>query len=296
MRIFVTGASGYVGSAAVKDMLAAGHQVVGLARSDEGEARVRALGAEPLRGDITDLDGLRRAAERADAVAHLAFNHDFSRFAENGREDAAAIAAMGEVLAGTDKPLVTTSGLGLIRDGELLTEDVQRGEEPGMPRLSEAATLKLLDKGVKAMVVRLPQVNGPDNHGFVPMLIANAREKGYAAYVGDGVNRWPAGYRDSVAQVYRLAIEHGRAGRTYHAVGEEAVTLHDLMAAISKGANLPLRSITPEEAGPYYGWFAMFARMDNPSSSAITQAELGWRPNGPTTLESLSNDEYFRLS
>lgn len=293
MRIFVTGASGYVGSAAVKDMLAAGHEVVGLVRSDEGEAKVRTLGAEPLRGDIADLDGLRQAAKQADAVAHLAFNHDFTRFAENGREDAAAIAAMGEVLAGTEKPLVTTSGLGLILDGELLTEDVQRGDEPGAPRLSEAATLKLLDQGVKAMVVRLPQVNGPHNHGFVPILIQNAREKGYVAYIGDGTNRWPAGYRESVAQVYRLAIEKGRAGRTYHAVGEEGVTMRDLMTAIAEGAGLPLRSIAAEEATAYYGWFAMFARMDNPSSSAITQAELRWQPTGPTMLESLRNNDYF---
>ncbi len=293
MRIFVTGSSGYVGSAAVKDMLASGHEVVGLVRSDEGEAKVRALGAEPLRGDMSDLDGLQRAAERADGVAHLAFNHDFTRFAENGREDAAAIAAMGEALAGTDKPLVTTSGLGLILDGQLLTEDVQRGDEPGAPRVSEAATLKLLDQRVKAMVIRLPQVNGPHNHGFVPILIQNAREKGYAAYIGDGANRWPAGYRDAVAQVYRLAIEHGRAGRTYHAVGEEGVTMHDLMTAIAEGTGLPLRSIPPEEADAYYGWFSMFARMDNPSSSAITQAELGWQPSGPTMLESLREEGYF---
>ena len=170
---------------------------------------------------------------------------------------------------------------------------MQRGEEPGAPRVSEAATLRLLDQGVNAMVVRLPQVNGPQNHGFVPMLIQNARAKGYAAYVGDGANRWPAGYRDSVAQVYRLAIEKGRAGRTYHAVGEEGVTMRDLMTAIAEGAGLPLRSIAPEEADGYYGWFAMFARMDNPSSSAITQAELGWRPTGPTTLESLRTEGYF---
>ncbi len=293
MRIFVTGASGYVGPAVVRDMLAAGHEVIGLARSDESEAKVRALGAEPLRGDIADTDGLIRAAEQADAVAHLAFNMDLSRRAENSQQDAAAIAAFGKAFAGTDKPLVTTSGLGLLLDGELLTENVQRGDEPHAPRNSEAATFKLLDQGVKAMVVRLPQVNGPDNRGFVPMLIRNAREKGYAAYIGDGSNRWPAGHLESVAQVYRLAIEKGRAGHIYHAVAEEGVTLRDITVAISEETGLPLRSIAPEEAEGYFGWFAMFAGMDNPSSSVITQAELGWKPSGPTTLESLRNEGYL---
>jgi nucleoside-diphosphate-sugar epimerase len=293
MRIFVTGASGYVGSAAVKDMVAAGHKVIGLIRSDEGEAKVRALGAEPLRGELTDHDSLRRGASQADAVAHLAFIHDFSKFEENGRIDAAAIAVMGEVLAGTGKPFVVTSGTALITNGQLVTEDAKRPDTEGIPRLSEQAARKLLDKNVKAMVVRLPQVNGPHNHGFVTILIQIAREKGYAAYIGDGANRWPACHRDDAARVYRLAIEKGRAGRNYHAVAEEGLAMRDLMGAIAEGLGVPLRSIAPEEAQAYFGWFAMFAQMDNPASSAITRAELGWEPTGPTTLEDLRNEDYF---
>ncbi|MCW6528974.1 SDR family oxidoreductase [Sphingomonas sp. MMSM20] len=293
MRIFVTGASGYVGSAAVKDMVAAGHEVIGLARSDASAAAVRALGAEPLRGDLTDLDSLRRGAERADAVAHLAFNHDFSTFAENGRVDAAAIAAMGEALTGTDKPIVTTSGTGMVAQGQLATEDMVRPDTADMPRVSEQATRKLLDKGIRAMVVRLPQVNGPHNHGFVPILIQIARAKGYAAYVGDGANRWPACHRDDAARVYRLAIEKGRAGRNYHAVAEEGLAMRDLMEVIAQGLGVPLRAIAPDEAADYFGWFAMFAQMDNPSSSAITRAELGWHPTGPTTFEDMRNEDYF---
>lgn len=293
MRIFVTGASGYVGSAAVKDMLAAGHTVIGLARSEESAARLRALGAEPLRGSLTDLDSLRRGAGQADAVAHLAFIHDFSRFAENGRIDAAAIAAMGEALAGTGKAFVATSGTALIAPGKLATEDMQRPDAEGFPRLSEQATRKLLDKGVKAMVVRLPQVNGPQNHGFVPILIQNARDKGYAAYVGNGDNRWPAAHRDDAARVYRLAIEKGRAGRNYHPVAEEGLRMRDIQGVIAEGLGVPLRGITPEAAEDYYGSFALFAQMDNPTSSAITRAELGWAPTGPTTFEDMRNEDYF---
>ncbi len=292
MRIFVTGASGYVGSAAVKDMLAAGHEVIGLARSDDSEAKVRALGAEPLRGGLTDHGILRRGAEQADAVAHLAFIHDFSKFAENSQVDAAAIAAIGEALAGTGKAFVATSGTGLL-GGKLATEDTERPADEGLPRLSEQATRKLLGKGVKAMVVRLPQVNGPQNHGFVPILIQNAREKGYAAYVCNGDNRWPAAHRDDVARVYRLAIEKGRAGRNYHAVAEEGLRMRDIQGVIAEGLGVPLRAITPEDAKDYYGWFAMFAQMDNPTSSAITRTELGWEPTGPTTFEDMRHEDYF---
>jgi nucleoside-diphosphate-sugar epimerase len=293
MRIFVTGASGYVGSATVKDMLAAGHAVVGLARSDDAEANVRALGAEPLRGELTDHESLRRGVEQADAVAHLAFIHDFSRFAENGQIDAAAISAIGDALAGTGKPFVTTSGTGLVVQGKLLTEDMERADDERLPRLSEQATKKLLHKNVKAMIVRLPQVNGPHNHGFVPILIQNAREKGYAAYVGDGSNRWPAVHRDDAARVYRLAIEKGRAGRNYHAVAEEGLRMRDIAGVIADGLGVPLRAITPAEAENYYGWFAMFAQIDNPTSSAITRAELGWEPTGATTFEDMRNEDYF---
>lgn len=293
MRIFVTGASGYVGSAVVKDMLAAGHEVIGLARTDDGEAKVRALGATALRGDLIDHDSLRRGAQEADAVAHLAFIHDFSKLAENVEIDAAAIAVMGEALAGSGKAFVATSGTGLIADGQLLTEDMQRPDTDGPPRLSEQATRKLLDRGVKAMVVRLPQVNGPHNHGFVPILIQIAREKGYAAYIGDGANRWPACHRDDAACVYRLAIEKGQAGRNYHAVAEEGFAMRDLMGVIAEGLGVPILSITRDESRDYHGWFAMFAQMDNPTSSLITRRELGWEPAGPTTFNDMHDEDYF---
>ena len=292
MRIFVTGASGYVGSAAAKDMLAAGHEVIGLARSEDSAGKLRALGVEPLRGELIDLESLRHGAEQADAVAHIAFVRDFTS-SESGRIDAAAIAAIGEALAGTGKPFVTTSATGLMAPGKLLTEDMQRPDDEALPRLSEQATRKLLDGGVKAMVVRLPQVHGPQNHGFVPILIQIAREKGYAAHVGDGGNRWPAVHRDDAARLYRLAIEKGRAGRLYHAVAEEGLPMRDIARVIADGLSAPLRSISREEAKDYYGWFAMFAQMDNPVSSALTRAELGWEPTGPGMFEDMRNEDYF---
>jgi nucleoside-diphosphate-sugar epimerase len=267
--------------------------VIGLARSEDSAGKLLALDVEPLRGELTDLDSLRRGAEQADAVAHLAFIHDFTKFAESGRIDATAVAAIGEVLAGTGKPFVTTSATGLMAPGQLLTEDMERPDDDALPRLSEQTTRKLLDKGVKAMVVRLPQVNGPQNHGLVPILIQIAREKGYAAYVGDGGNRWPAVRREDAARVYRLAIEKGRAGRLYHAVAEEGLPMRDLAGVIADGLSVPLRSIPHEEAKDYYGWFAMFAQMDNPVSSALTRTELGWEPTGPSMFEDMRNEDYF---
>lgn len=292
MQIFVTGGSGYIGSAAVKDMIQEGHQVVGLSRSDENDARLRELGATPLRGDLGDLDSLRRGAGAADAVAHLAFSLDLSKMIESGQTEIAAIAAMGDALKGTDKPFVATSACGLIIDGELLTEERERPEDEQLFRRPEQETKKLLDKGVKAMIVRIPQVNGPQNRGFVPALIGIARAKGYAAYIGEGANRWPAAHRDDAGRLYRLAIEKGRAGGIYHAVAE-VIRLRDLTAIIAERLGVPLRSITPEEANDYYGSVAMFAKMDNPTSSDITRRELGWEPTGPTTFEDLANEDYF---
>ncbi len=212
---------------------------------------------------------------------------------ESGQIEVAAITAMGEALAGTGKPFVATSGCGLIVDGELLTEDHQRPNDEQLFRRPEQEARKLLDKGIKAMVVRIPQVNGPHNQGFVPALINIARQKGYAAYIGEGNNRWPAAHRDDAARVYRLAIEKGHAGRNYHAVAEEGYRLRDLTAIIAQRLDVPLRSVAPEEADAYYGFVGMFAKMDNPVSSAITRYELGWTPTGPTTFEDLASGDYF---
>lgn len=293
MRIFVTGAGGYIGSAVVKDMVAAGHKVIGLVRSDKGEADLRVMGAEPLRGDLADIDSLRRGAEQVDAIAHLAFSQDLTKLVESGRIEAEAIAAMGDVFAGTGKALVTTSGCGMIADGQLLTEDIERRDDEGLFRTSEQATRSLIAKGVKAMIVRIPQVNGPRNRGFVSLLIQIAREKGYAAYVGDGENRWPAAHVDDCGAIYRLTIERGRAGGIYHAVAEEAIPMRDLVKLIAAKLNVPVRSISVEEADAYFGPFAMFARMDCPVSSTRTREELSWQPTGPTTFEDLRNGDYF---
>ncbi|HEX7962288.1 MAG TPA: SDR family oxidoreductase, partial [Terriglobales bacterium] len=291
--IFVTGATGYIGSAAVKDMLAAGHHVLGLARSEQSEASLRALGAEPLRGALSDHASLRRAAEQSDAIAHLAFSQDLTKLVESGREEADAIELMGEVFAGSDRAFVTTSGCGFIADGKLLTEDIERPENEGLFRVSEQVTKGLLTKGVKAMIVRIPQVNGPHNSGFVALLIKIAREKGYAAYVGSGENRWPAAHVDDAGAIYRLAIERGQAGGIYHAVAEEALRMRDLVALIAEKLGVPIRSIKPEEADAYFGPFAMFAQMDCPVSSVRTRAELGWNPTGPTTFTDLREGDYF---
>ncbi len=293
MRIFVTGATGYIGSSVVKDMILEGHEVVGLARSDEGEAKLRTLGAQPLRGDLTDLEILNRAAAAADAVAHLAFNQDLSQLAKCGQIEIPAIGAMGDALAGSGKSFVSTSGTGFIADGVVITEAMQRPDDEQLFRRPEQETKKLLAKGVKAMIVRVPQVYGPQNRSTVAALIRIAREKGYVAYVGEGNYRWPSAHRDDIARVYRLAIEKGQAGCIYHPVAEEGFCVRDLARIIAERLNLPLRSIPPEEANAYFGFVAMFATMDNPVSSAITRAALGWAPTCPTMFEDLRDGDYF---
>jgi nucleoside-diphosphate-sugar epimerase len=293
MRVFATGATGFVGSAVVQDLIAAGHIVAGLARSDESAATLTAAGVEPVRGDLTDLDIIRKAAGEADGVLHLAFNHDFTKFGDNAAADVSAIRAMGDALAGSGKPLITTSGTGLLAPGGIATEDMERPADPGFPRQSEPATLEQIARGVKAMTVRLPQVHGPHDHGFTVRLIQIAREQGYAAYVGEGTNRWPAVHRLDAAKVYALALEKGMAGRHYHAVGEEGVAMRLIAETIGRGLGIPVKSITPEQAPEYFGWFAMFAGMDNRASSAITRKELGWEPVGPGLIHDMENEDYF---
>jgi len=278
MRIFVTGATGFIGSAIVHELIQAGHQVLGLARSDAGAQGLATLGAQVQRGDLQDLEGLRRGAAGADGVIHTAFIHDFSKFKENCEIDRRAIEALGTALAGSDRPLVVTAGTGALKPGQLGTEDDGAPVDPAMPRVSEQAGLALVPQGVRASVVRLPQVHDQDKQGLVTYAIAVARAKGISAYVGDGLNRWPAVHRLDAAPLYRLALEQGVAGGIYHAVAEEGVPLRAIAEAIGRGLRIPVVSLAPEEAAAHFGWLGFFAGLDVPISSALTQQRLGWRP------------------
>ncbi|SDR60430.1 SDR family oxidoreductase [Paraburkholderia tuberum] len=298
MRIFLTGATGFIGSALVPELIEAGHQVVGMTRSDQGAQALSAAGAEVHRGTLEDTDSLRSGAAKADAVIHLAFDHDFSHFVENCEKDKRAIAALGSALAGSDRPLLITSGTGVgSRDnGQPATEDVFNTSHPN-PRIgSELAGNVQLEAGVNVSVMRLPQVHNPYRQGLITPLIQIARDKGVCAYVEEGRNRWPAGHLSDVVRLYRLAIEKGERGARYHAVGEEGVSAREIAEALGHGLKLPVVSIAREEAQAYFGWVAMFAALDMPASSAQTQARLGWRPTGPTLLADLNEARYVQVS
>jgi nucleoside-diphosphate-sugar epimerase len=289
MRVFVTGATGFVGSAVVQELLAHGHQVLGLSRSDAGAAQLEAAGAEVVRGVLEDTDVLARAAASADGVIHTAFNHDFSKFAENCELDRRAIEALGEGAVG--KPLLVTSGTARLAPGRLAVEtDIPAEGVGGYPRVSESTAAGLLVKSVKASTVRLaPSTHGPGDHGFVPMLIDIARRTGVSAYIDAGENRWSGVHRLDAAKVYRLAIERGAGGERYHAVADEGVPFREIAAAIGRGLGLPVESRPAE----HFGWFAMFAGMDAATSSAWTRETLGWTPTEAGLLEDIGAAGYF---
>ena len=297
MRVFVTGASGFVGSAIVQDLKGAGHQVIGLARSDSAAEALMAAGVEVHRGQLEDLGSLREGAAASDAVVHTAFIHDFSKFKEVCEVERLAIEALGAALAGSNKPLLITSGTAFVAPGRIATENDLSAFSPDViPRvITEHAADAVAKQGVRVSLIRLsPSVHGDGDHGFVPTLIQIAREKGSSAYVGDGANRWNAVHRLDAAHLYRLVLEKDLPGARYHAVGEEAVAFRDIAEAIGKSLKLPAVSKSPEEAAEHFGWFASFAGLDCPASSRHTQAEIGWSPVRPSLITDLEQGTYFK--
>ena len=291
MRVFITGATGFVGSAIVRELIDAGHQVLGLARSDEGAKSLIAAGADVHRGSLEDLESLRSGATAADGVIHTAFIHDFSNYGPAAEADRRAIETLGSALEGSDRPLIVTSGTLLAqRQGPLATEE--NAHNPNFPRKSEEAALA--ERGVRASVLRLsPSVHGNGDHGFVPRLISIARAKGVSAFIGDGHNRWPAVHRLDAAHLYRLVLEKGSARATYHGVADEGVPAREIAEAIGRGLNLPVVSKSHEAAVDHFGWIARFFGIDGPASSALTQERLGWQPVQPGLIADLNAEHYF---
>ena len=294
MRVFVTGAAGFIGTATTRELIANGHEVLGLARSDTNAEALKKLGAQVHRGSLEDLDSLSQGAKETDGTIHLAFIHDFANFAESGQIDKRAIDAMGEAMEGTDKPLIVTSGTLLVAPGRLATET--DSVIPGFLRMSETAGLAFAARGVRAMAVRLPQVHGGDGKcGLVNWLLEIAREKGVAGYIGHGGNRWSGAHRLDVARLYRLALEKGLAGTSYHAVGDEGVTARDIAEIIGRHLELPVASILPQDAEAHFGIMARFAGLDGAASSALTQSWLGWKPSQIGLIADISRPGYFAV-
>ncbi|WP_377805206.1 SDR family oxidoreductase [Azospirillum sp. A29] len=294
MRIFLTGATGFIGRAVLSELLQAGHRVIGMTRSGDGARALESAGAEPHLGTLEDLASIRSGAEKADAVIHTAFDHDFSRFAENCAKDSRVIGALGAVLTGSNRPLLITSGVGMggAGHGRLAREDVFDDSHPNPRIASERAGNELLDAGVNVAVMRLPQVHNTEKQGLITPLIEIFRAKGVAAYIGEGQNRWSAGHLGDVARLYRLAIEKAEAGARYHAVGEEGVGTREIVETLARGLKIPAVSIPQDKAAEHFGWMAMFAGIDMAASSAQTQAKLGWHPEGPGLIADLEAMRY----
>lgn len=291
MRVFITGATGFIGSVVVRELVDAGHQVLGMARNDAGAKSLQDAGAQVHQGDLEDLEGLRSGAAASDAVIHTAFRHDWSKFAESCELDKRAIETIGAVLQGSSRPFIVTSGVG-VAQGRAATESDPPLSSPSLPRVSEVTAVALTDRGVHASVMRLPQVHDTVKQGLVTYLIAIARAKGVSAYIGEGRNRWPAAHVADVGRLYRLALEKGTAGARYHAIAEEGVPLKDIAAAIGRGLNVPVISISQEQAQEHFGFLGFFAGRDAQTSSAQTRANLGWNPTGPGLLTDLANMRY----
>jgi nucleoside-diphosphate-sugar epimerase len=290
MHVFVTGATGFIGSALVPELLKAGHTVLGMTRSEKGAEALAKAGADVHHGSLEDIESLKAGAAQADAVIHLAFNHDFSRFQANCEEDRRAIAAMGEVLAGSGRPFIGTSGV-LTRNpipGQPYDEDDPKPDD-GFPRLSEYTTLEAAEKGVRGIVMRLSQMHDTKKQGLVRFLILTALGKKVSAYVGDGSNRWAAAHVSDTARLYRLALEKGEAGSKWHAVGEQGVSAKEIAEALGRRLNLPVVSISPEEAPAHFGSISHFVTLDSPTSNAKTRERLGWEPTGPGLIDDLNH-------
>jgi nucleoside-diphosphate-sugar epimerase len=296
MRVFVTGATGFIGTALVQELISAGHQVRGLARSDASAQKLTEAGAEVHRGHLEDLDSLRSGAAQADGVIHAGFIHDFTRFPEVCQVDKIAIETIGEVLAGSDRPLIVTSGTALVSPGKLATEDIIPPFNPAWPRASEQAADAVGALGVRAAAIRLsPSVHGDgDQHGFIPILVNITREKGFSAYIGEGLNRWNAVHRLDAVRLFRLALENTMPGARYHASAEEAITVRSIAEAIGQQLDLPVSSIAPEAAAGHFGWFAHMAAIDCPASSELTRERLNWYPNHSTLLADIGNGIYTK--